>query len=70
MSAELLILSITGALALLTYIVKHCRGSECWSKEKCCSIKMDIASEPPTPQAPPPSPISLVQPNITTSSVI
>lgn len=65
MSAELLILSITGALALLTYIVKHCRGSECWSKEKCCSIKMDRASsEAPTPT-------SLVEPNgITISSVI
>ena len=44
MSTELLIISITGAIAVLTYIVKHCRRSECWSKENCFSIRMDSAS--------------------------
>ena len=57
MSAELLIISITGAIALLTYIVKHCKGSECWSKDNCCKIKMDIVSETPIPPTPPPSPV-------------
>ena len=59
MSTELLIISITGAIAVLTYIVKHCRRSECWSKENCFSIRMDSAStaSETTPPAPQPSPI-------------
>ncbi len=70
MSAELIILSVTGIIALLTYIIKHCRGSECWTKEKCFSIKMDRASisEPPTPPAPPPTPDEPT--NIKISSIV
>jgi len=68
MSAELLILSITGALALLTYVIKHCRGSECWSRDKCCSIKMDRASI--TSETPTPTPVDTEPKGITVSSVI
>ena len=71
MSAELLIISITGAVAVLTYIVKHCRKSECWSKDKCFSINMDSASnasETTTP-APLPSPV-IHQSEIHISSVV
>ena len=73
MSAELLIISITGAVAVLTYIVKHCRKSECWSKENCFSIRMDSASTASetttTPPAPPPSPI-ITKSTINVSSVV
>lgn len=68
MSTELLIISITGAIAVLTYIVKHCRRSECWSKDKCFSINMDNASETSTP-APPPSPV-ITNSTIHVSSVV
>ena len=76
MSAELLIISITGAIAVLTYIVKHCRKSECWSKENCFSIRMDSASTAsetstpaPPPPAPPPSPV-ITKSTINVSSVV
>ena len=41
-SVEIIILCITGAIACITYIVKHFKKSECWSKKACFSCKMDI----------------------------
>ena len=41
-SVEIIILCITGAIACITYIVKHFKKSECWSKDSCFSCKMDI----------------------------
>ena len=41
-SVEIIILSVTGIIAMLTYIVKHFKKSECWSKDSCCVCKMDI----------------------------
>ena len=41
-SVEIIILSVTGIIAMLTYIVKHFKKSECWSKKACFSCKMDI----------------------------
>ncbi len=41
-SVEIIILCVTGAIACITYIVKHFKKSECWSKESCCICKMDI----------------------------
>ena len=40
-SVEIIILCITGAIACITYIVKHFKKSECWSKKACFSCKMD-----------------------------
>ena len=40
-SVEIIILSVTGIIAMLTYIVKHFKKSECWSKDSCCVCKMD-----------------------------
>ena len=40
-SVEIIILCITGAIACITYIVKHFKKSECWSKDSCCVCKMD-----------------------------
>ncbi len=41
MSVEIIILCVTGVVACLTYLVKHFKKSECWSKESCCVCKMD-----------------------------
>ena len=40
-SVEIIILCITGAIACITYIVKHFKKSECLSKKACFSCKMD-----------------------------
>ena len=41
MSIEIIVLAVTGTLACLTYLVKHFKTSSCWSKDACCSCKMD-----------------------------
>ena len=41
-SVEIIILSVTGVIAMLTYIVKHFKKSECLSKDSCFSCKMDL----------------------------
>ncbi len=41
MSVEIIILCVTGVIACLTYLVKHFKKSECWSKESCCVCRMD-----------------------------
>jgi len=40
-SVEIIIICVTGTIACLTYLVKHFKKSECWSKENCCVCKMD-----------------------------
>ena len=40
-SPEIIILVITGVVACVTYLVKHFKKSSCWTKESCCSCKMD-----------------------------
>ena len=40
-SIEIIILCVTGVVACLTYLVKHFKKSECWSKDSCCVCKMD-----------------------------
>ncbi len=40
-SVEIIILCVTGVVACLTYLVKHFKKSECWSKDSCCVCKMD-----------------------------
>ena len=40
-SVEIIILSVTGIIAMLTYIVKHAKSSECWTTKSCFSCKMD-----------------------------
>ncbi len=40
-SVEIIILAVTGVVACLTYLVKHFKKSECWSKESCCVCRMD-----------------------------
>jgi len=40
-SVEIIILCVTGVIACLTYLVKHFKKSECWSKDSCCVCKMD-----------------------------
>ncbi len=40
-SVEIIILCITGVIACLTYLVKHFKKSECWSRDSCCVCKMD-----------------------------
>ena len=46
-SIEIIILCVTGAIACITYIVKHFKTSSCWTKESCCMCKMDLAPETP-----------------------
>ncbi len=41
-SVEIIIICITGTIACLTYLIKHFKKSECWSKDSCCLCKMDI----------------------------
>ena len=41
MSVEIIFLCVTGVVACLTYLVKHFKKSECWSKDSCCTCKMD-----------------------------
>ena len=41
MSVEIIILCVTGVVACLTYLVKHFKKTECWSKDSCCVCKMD-----------------------------
>ena len=41
-SIEIIILCVTGVVACLTYLVKHFKKSECWSKDSCFTCKMDI----------------------------
>ena len=40
-SVEIIILCVTGVIACITYLVKHFKKSECWSKESCFTCKMD-----------------------------
>ena len=40
-SVEIIIICVTGTIACLTYLVKHFKKSECWSKDTCCVCKMD-----------------------------
>ena len=40
-SVEIIILCVTGVIACITYLVKHFKKSECWSKDSCFSCKMD-----------------------------
>ena len=40
-SVEIIILSVTGVIAMLTYIVKHAKTSSCWTSESCFTCKMD-----------------------------
>ena len=40
-SVEIIILCVTGVIACITYLVKHAKTSSCWSKDSCCSCKMD-----------------------------
>ncbi len=48
-SIEIIILCVTGAIACITYIVKHFKTSSCWTKESCCACKMDKSPETPAP---------------------
>ena len=41
-SVEIIIICITGTIACLTYLIKHFKKSECWSKQACCLCKMDL----------------------------
>ena len=40
-SVEIIILCVTGAIACITYIVKHFKTSSCWTSESCFTCKMD-----------------------------
>ena len=40
MSTEITILAVTAITASLLYISKHLMSSECWTREKCCVIKL------------------------------
>jgi hypothetical protein len=45
-SPELIILTVTGVIAMLTYVVKHMKTSTCWTSESCFNIKMDNTKSP------------------------
>ncbi len=42
-SPELIILTVTGVIAMLKYIVEHMKTSTCWTNESCFSVKMDLS---------------------------
>ena len=45
-SPELIILTVTGVIAMGTYIVKHMKTSTCWTNDSCFSVKMDNTKTP------------------------
>ena len=45
MSTEITILAVTAITASLLYISKHLISSDCWTREKCCSIKLRANSQ-------------------------
>jgi hypothetical protein len=45
MSTEITILAVTAITASLLYISKHLTSSDCWTREKCCSIKLRADSQ-------------------------
>jgi hypothetical protein len=42
-SPELIILTVTGVIAMLTYVIKHMKTSTCWTSESCFTVKMDLS---------------------------
>ncbi len=47
-SIEIIILCVTGAIACITYVVKHAKSSECWTSKSCFSCKMDKSHDTPS----------------------
>ena len=45
-SPELIVLTVTGVIAMLTYVIKHMKTSTCWTSESCFSVKMDSTKSP------------------------
>ena len=45
-SPELFVLTVTGVIAMLTYVIKHMKTSTCWTSESCFSVKMDNTKSP------------------------
>ena len=45
-SPELIVLTVTGVIAMLTYVIKHMKTSTCCTSESCFSVKMDISKSP------------------------
>ena len=66
-SIEIIILCVSGAIACITYVVKHAKSSECWTSKLCFSCKMDKSTDTPS--------VSIesdekVEPRIIVSSVV
>ena len=66
-SIEIIILCVSGAIACITYVVKHAKSSECWTSKSCFSCKMDKSTDTPS--------VSIesdekVEPRIIVSSVV
>ena len=55
-SEAVIALIIAGIISILTLTIKALHGSQCWTREACCSCEQNnlIDEKPP---APPPSPI-------------
>ena len=66
-SVEIIILSVTGVIAMLTYIVKHAKTSSCWTSESCFTCKMDKSTDTPSVSI---EPDEKVEPRIIVSSVV
>ena len=66
-SVEIIILSVTGIIAMLTYIVKHFKKSTCWTSDACFSCKMDKSTDTPSVSI---EPDEKVEPRIIVSSVV
>ena len=66
-SVEIIILSVTGVIAMLTYIVKHAKKSTCWTSDACFSCKMDKSTDTPSVSI---EPDEKVEPRIIVSSVV
>ena len=55
-SEAVIALIIAGIISILTLTIKALHGSQCWTREACCSCEQNnlIDEKPP---APPPSPV-------------
>ena len=52
-SEAVIALIIAGIISILTLTIKALHGSQCWTREACCSCEQNSD----IPPAPPPSPV-------------
>ena len=59
-SEAVIALIIAGIISILTLTIKALHGSQCWTREACCSCEQNNLIEE-IPPAPPPSPVLITK---------